>query len=849
MSDSPPAAPGWRIRSQLLILVVGALLPLIAFTAWSLYHHHRETQRDVRDNARARAQQLRDAVDNHLHFVEGVLASIVPLAIRDRGAIPQAELEAISRHLPEYAVNIMVVDAGGRIVASRIPYSAEMRQNGVAGRPYFEAALQSTHLVVSDPIVGRINGAKLVVCALAFRDSRGHPLGVILLTTHLAAFEARLFEGAADARGGAALLTAAGETVVASRDAPTPAMLRQVFADNPAGERTGTLHLGAGRETTYAAVGTVRAPLVAVVTGDSEGSDVWNMYYGMLGAATFALFLAVGAALWLSGRITKPFGALRDAADRLGAGDLRHRVLGLRGEAGKVAHAFNSMAEQLDAQRIRMRADADRFRAVFHGSPLPMVISDLDSGAVVEVNGAFSALTGHDASAAIGRSTAQLNMWIDPGQRDTAIGLLRDKGRIESFECRHRVRAGREADLLMYGELVQIGGRRMIVSQSVDVTERKHAERYVKQISKRLTLATRSARIGIWDLTLRTRQLVWDDCMFSLFGLEPRDFGGRFEDWLGRVVTADRAEVERCRAEPFAESGELDFQYRIVRPDGAVRHIRSSASVERDEDGRPVRLMGTSRDVTETVLGREALARLNTELEARVVERTGALQETVRELEAFSYTVAHDLRAPLRAIDGFSSCLGQSLEAPERSPDAPQLLAKIRRNVGSMDRLIDGLLNYARLGRQTFRRVPVDMTDLARQVHGELAEAYPGVQITIDALPDAMGDPEMLRQVWTNLIGNACKFSSRQTSPRVAVGANTDEKGTVYFVWDNGVGFDMRYSDRLFRVFERLHGDATYGGAGVGLAVVQRVIQRHAGSVWAEGFPGEGATFHFRLGE
>jgi light-regulated signal transduction histidine kinase (bacteriophytochrome) len=259
-----------------------------------------------------------------------------------------------------------------------------------------------------------------------------------------------------------------------------------------------------------------------------------------------------------------------------------------------------------------------------------------------------------------------------------------------------------------------------------------------------------------------------------------------------------------------------------------------------------VRLMGTCFDVTENVVGRERLARVNSELEARVVERTGELQETVRELEAFSYTVAHDLRAPLRAIDGFSCYLGQTLR-DSQAGEVPALLSKIRRNVGSMDRLIDGLLNYARLGRQDVRGVLVDMSGLARNVSKLLAETYPQVDIAVDALPDTFGDLQMLQQVWTNLIGNACKFAAVQATPRVTVGCATDAGGTVYFVRDNGVGFDMRYSHRLFRVFERLHTDPEFGGTGVGLAVVQRVLQRHAGAVWAEGSPGEGATFYFRL--
>jgi light-regulated signal transduction histidine kinase (bacteriophytochrome) len=219
----------------------------------------------------------------------------------------------------------------------------------------------------------------------------------------------------------------------------------------------------------------------------------------------------------------------------------------------------------------------------------------------------------------------------------------------------------------------------------------------------------------------------------------------------------------------------------------------------------------------------------------------------VRELEAFSYTVAHDLRAPLRAIDGYTGHLSQSLLGD--AGDTEGLLGKIRRNVGSMERLIDGLLNYARLGRQGLRGASVDMAALAGGVAATVAETHPGVSIEVGSVAGAFGDAEMLRQVWTNLIDNACKFAGASVAPRVEIGSRRDETGWIYFVRDNGVGIDMRYAHRLFRVFERLHNDPRFAGSGVGLAIVHRIVQRHGGSIWAEGEPGRGATFHFRIPE
>jgi light-regulated signal transduction histidine kinase (bacteriophytochrome) len=258
-------------------------------------------------------------------------------------------------------------------------------------------------------------------------------------------------------------------------------------------------------------------------------------------------------------------------------------------------------------------------------------------------------------------------------------------------------------------------------------------------------------------------------------------------------------------------------------------------------------MSGTTNDVTEAVRGREALARENQELEARVVERTGRLHESVRELDAFSHTVAHDLRAPLRAIDGFSSYLQRTVATAE-APAATALVGKIRRNVGFMDRLIDGLLDYARIGRQKLEQAPVDMNALVAEARRSVVARYPGVRIDSEALPAGFGDAAMLGQAWAMLLDNACKFSADSPEPCVHVGCLPGPDGATYFVRDNGIGFDMRYADRLFGVFERLHADSEFAGAGVGLALVRRIVRRHGGRVWAESRPGQGATFSFVIG-
>lgn len=225
-----------------------------------------------------------------------------------------------------------------------------------------------------------------------------------------------------------------------------------------------------------------------------------------------------------------------------------------------------------------------------------------------------------------------------------------------------------------------------------------------------------------------------------------------------------------------------------------------------------------------------------------------ALQTTNAELESFSYSVSHDLRAPLRAIHGFARILLED-HAASLDAEAQRLLGIIDQNTRRMGQLIDDLLAFSRLGRQELEKRPVDMTELASVVAEEVRRGATngGIDIKVFPLPAAQGDRSLLRQVWGNLVQNAAKFSRGRNRPRIEIGFRPEGNQTVYYVRDNGAGFDDRYADNLFGVFQRLHREEEFEGTGVGLAIVKRIVQRHGGRVWAEGKPNEGATFYFAL--
>jgi len=240
----------------------------------------------------------------------------------------------------------------------------------------------------------------------------------------------------------------------------------------------------------------------------------------------------------------------------------------------------------------------------------------------------------------------------------------------------------------------------------------------------------------------------------------------------------------------------------------------------------------------------------NAELERRVQARTTELEAANQELEAFSYSVSHDLRAPLRAMDGFTSILLTSY-ASQMPHEAQQLLKKVRNSAHHLGHLVDDLLRLSRLGRQPLAKRLISISSLVHLVLEELEEQQEScsVEVHVGALPDCQGDPALLKQVFVNLLSNAFKFTRQKEKPVIDVGSQSQGGEVVYFVRDNGAGFDMQYAQRLFGVFQRFHRAEEFEGTGVGLSIVHRIIQRHGGRIWAEAEINQGAAFYFTLSE
>ncbi len=331
------------------------------------------------------------------------------------------------------------------------------------------------------------------------------------------------------------------------------------------------------------------------------------------------------------------------------------------------------------------------------------------------------------------------------------------------------------------------------------------------------------------------------------------------EELVGTDFSDYFTEPEKAREgyrQVFQLGAVRDYALEIRHRDGHVTPVFYNASVYRDEVGNAAGVFAAARDVTERKRAEEALRslanelhRLNEELEQRVLARTAELEAANKELEAFSYSVSHDLRAPLRALSGFSRILLEEY-AKTLGAEPKHYLEMIHENAQRMGRLVDDLLVFSRLGRQPLKKERVLPAELARQAIADLSSEAAGrqVKITVEELCPCEADPALLEQVFLNLLSNALKFTRHRDVALIEVGCSRDEE-PVYFVKDNGVGFDMRYTHKLFGVFQRLHSAEEYEGTGVGLAIVQRIIHRHGGRVWAEGGLDQGATFFFTLPE
>jgi PAS domain S-box-containing protein len=317
---------------------------------------------------------------------------------------------------------------------------------------------------------------------------------------------------------------------------------------------------------------------------------------------------------------------------------------------------------------------------------------------------------------------------------------------------------------------------------------------------------------------------------------------------LTRFILKEDQDIYYLHHKILFETGKPQrCELRLVKPDGSAFWAWLDGAFAEGSDGKPVCRVVLS-DITEQKQAEAEILRLNEELEQRVAERTTQLEAVNKELQSFAYSISHDFRAPLRALDGFSASL-QAKYDEHLDDEGRHYLDRIRNAAIYMSNLVDDLLDLSRITRQEFRKQQVDLSKLAAEIFAALQESEPQRQTTIKITPDLQvrGDAALLQSALQNLLENAWKFSSKEVQAEIEVGRTTVEGEAVFFIRDNGAGFNMAYADKLFGAFQRLHKVGEFPGTGIGLATVQRIVNRHGGRIWAESEVGKGATFYFTL--
>jgi len=488
-----------------------------------------------------------------------------------------------------------------------------------------------------------------------------------------------------------------------------------------------------------------------------------------------------------------------------------------------------------------LRQSEERFRATFQQAALGIALLSLD-GRILQVNPRLCEMHGYSREELL-RMDAH-SMSEDGGKASQAHMQTLLDGRAASYTAERRFirKDGSGYPAKVSVSLVRPdAGAPFFLSIVEDLSRHVADQRRLREQAQMLDQASDAIVVHNLDRSIR----YWNAGAVRLFGWTSQQACGRvFADLLGAASSISDREREQ-----LLKDGHLVAETRCRAADGRVLDVERRLTVIHDEDGQRA-VLSVNTDITRRREAEREILSLNSALEARVRKRTQALQESNEELRTFAYSLAHDLRAPLASIDGFSSQLAQRLDGA-LDEKGTHYLARVRAGVKQMAELTDALLSLAQLSEASLLRQSVDLSALARAWSDRLRKQEPGrdATVVVEDTPRVEGDVRLLTDALENLLDNAWKFSAKRAGARIEFGAQVNGRGdAVFFVRDNGVGFDRTYAGKLFTPFQRLHSPQEFDGTGIGLAIVRKILSRHGGRIWGES-SGEGATFHFTINE
>ena len=510
------------------------------------------------------------------------------------------------------------------------------------------------------------------------------------------------------------------------------------------------------------------------------------------------------------------------------------------------------MLARIEEQTEALRKDEEIrsfLAAIVESSEDAIVGKDLE-GKVISWNAGAERMFGYTAAEMVGQSITRVQ---SPDRPEEEAQILEEakRGRTRHYETVRIRKDGQRIEVsLTVSPIRNARGDIIGISSTArDITEGKRAERLIQESRARFSGIIASAMDAIISVDEGQRITIFNEAAEKMFGCSAGEALGQP---LDRFIPERLRQAHRRHVAEFGRTGVTTRAMGNLQPISGLRadgeEFPIEASISHIEIGGERVYTVILRDITERKRAEDQIRQLNAELEQRVAERTAELTAANKELESFTYSVAHDLRAPLRHIDAFSNLLHEDFEAA-LPQEAQHYLANIRNSTGKMSLLVDDLLNLARVGRQELRRQPTPLGRLVDEVLADLQPETTGRKLEwhIEPLPAVECDPGLMKQVFANLLSNAVKYTRPRPVAVIEVGCRRKNGDTAVFVRDNGVGFNMKYADKLFGVFQRFHRAEEFEGTGVGLATVDRIVRKHGGHIWAEAVVDKGATFYFTV--
>lgn len=498
--------------------------------------------------------------------------------------------------------------------------------------------------------------------------------------------------------------------------------------------------------------------------------------------------------------------------------------------ANKILQA--EILERKHAELMQKESE-EKFAESFLKSPIPMAITAMTDGRYIEVNETFAHVMGLKREELIGNTSTDIG-YITEEHRKLFLEQYRREGFVRNLALPVRVKGGEVKYGLFNSSKITIRGEDFFLTMVTDITELKEADDALQRGRTLLQSLIDNTPALIYAIDTKGRIIIANKAFGDLLGRKPSEIiGKRRREFLPPDIASRDDANDR---EVLSVGHSLEFEERGTFNEEETTFLTTKAPLQ-DQDGKIWGVTVISTDITERKRADEALKIKSADLLA-----------VNRELESFAYSISHDLRAPLRAIDGFSRIILKKYSA-DFDEDVIDKFNIIRSNAQIMSQLIDDILALSRLSREKMSLTPVNMADIINAVWNELLAINPErkMELIIKDAPPVLGDQTLLKQVYANLLGNAVKFTRKRDTALIEAGGYRKGNENVYYVKDNGAGFNMEYQSKLFRVFQRLHPASEFEGTGIGLSIVSRIISRHGGSVWAEGKEDEGAVFYFTI--